>query len=110
MMSLLRITFGVLVGVAFFASLAFFGQRFPAAAPRVVGIFLGLLGMLLPYSVVYVSLRRGWIRIRAIGKVSVYERHKNPFGFWSYICFWLFIGTFFFAFGICFVVSPDLLK
>jgi threonine/homoserine/homoserine lactone efflux protein len=42
MISLLRVVFGVLVGIGFLVGLAFLGRQFPTAAGRIWFMFLGL--------------------------------------------------------------------
>jgi hypothetical protein len=106
MMSLIRIAFGVLVGVGFFVGLGFLGQRFPTAAPRVwcmvMGFGVGGLGVWC----VRRSLRLGVTG----GKFTKYEREVSPFHFWFYIFFYSLLSVFFIAFGACSILSPKLLS
>jgi len=46
------------------------------------------------------GLRRGAISLNAKGSISVYERRRNPFGFWFYICLFGLIGLMVFSVGI----------
>jgi hypothetical protein len=106
MMSLLRITFGVLVGVGFFVGLGYLGQKFPTATPRVWCMIMGLgFGGLLAWFV------RRCIRLGVTGgKFTRYVRAVSPFHFWFYIFFYSILGIFFLAVGACSILAPKILS
>jgi hypothetical protein len=106
MVSLLRIIFGVLVGVGFFVGLGYLGQKFPTAAPRVFGMIMGLgVGSLLVWFI------RRCVRIGVTGgKFTRYERDASPFHLWFYIFFYSLLSIVFLAFGACSILGPKLLS
>lgn len=106
MKSLLRIVFGVLVGIGFLAGLAFLGRRFPTAAARVWLMFLGLgSGGLL----IWLAARD--LRLGVTGRrFTRYERGVSPFHFWFYILFYSLLGIFLLAVGACSILAPHLLS
>ena len=105
MMSLLRIIFGVLVGIGFFVALAFLSDHFPRATGRfaftIIGCGLGVLGIW--------SVRRS-LRIGVAGTFGAgsYNRDINPFGFWLFILIFSLFTLFGFAIAICSVLAPKL--
>ena len=106
MRSLLRIIAGVLVGVGFFVGVAVLGRQFPVAAPRVLGMIMGLgVGSL----TVWVVSRCLWLGV-AGGKFTRYERSVSPFHFWFYILFYSILGIFSLAFGACCILALKILS
>ena len=86
MMSLLRIVFGVLVGIGILAGLVFVGWRFPAFAHRTAGLLFVPPGCFMAW-LISRSLRLGVITVKG----SRYERHVRPFVFWFYVFFFSFV-------------------
>ena len=106
MMSLLRIVFGVLVGIGMLVSVAFLAKQFPVAAGRLWFMTLSLgMGSFLLWVVRY-SLLSGV----SGGRRTRYRRSASPFHFWFYIVFYSFLGAVFVAFGVCSVLAPHLLS
>ena len=106
MMSLLRIIFGVLVGIGFFVGLAFLGKQFPTAASRIWVMFLGFGSGGLFVWLVFRGLRLGVTG----GRFTRYERSVSPFHFWFYILFYSLMGMFLLAVGACSILAPHLLS
>ena len=105
-MSLLRILFGVLIGVGFFVGLGYLGQKFPAATSRVLPVIMGFgPGSLLVWFICR-CLRLGVTG----GKFTQYERTISPFHFWFYILFYSLIAVFCLAFGAYSLLEPKLLS
>ena len=104
MKSLLRVVFGVLVGIGFLIGLGFLSTRFPTAAGRVWFMFLGLgSGGLL------VWLAAHDLRLGVTGRrFTRYERSVSPFHFWSYILLYSLLGIFLLAVGACSILAPHL--
>lgn len=105
-MSLLRIIFGVLIGIGLLVGLAVLVRQFPAAAGRIWFMFLGLgSGGLL----VWLAARD--LRLGVTGRrFTRYERSVSPFHFWSYILFYSLLGVFLLAVGACSILAPSLLS
>ena len=93
-MSLLRIVFGVLVGIGIFVGIGFLGRQFPGITAFV---FLWLFGALMTWKIVR-SLKTGKMAINARTKFVVYGR--DSFEFWFYILFFGFIGILAFCGGV----------
>src|SRR4029077_2807188 len=106
MKSLLRIVFGVLVGIGFLVGLAFLGRQFPTAAGRIWFMCLGFgSGGLL----VWLAVRD--VRLGVTGRrFTRYERSVSPFHFWFYILFYSLMGMFLLAVGACSILAPHLLS
>jgi hypothetical protein len=106
MKSLLRIIFGVLIGIGFLAGLAFLVRQFPTAAGRIWFMFLGLgSGGLL----VWLAARD--LRLGVTGRrFTKYERSVSPVHFWFYILFYSLLGIFLLAVGTCSILAPNLLS
>lgn len=86
LMSLLRILFGVLVGIGIFVGIGFLGKYFPRATAFV---FLAAFGVLMTWKIGY-SLRTETMAVHAGTRSAVYRR--DSFGFWFYILFFGFLG------------------
>ena len=106
MTSLLRIVFGVLVGVSILVGAAFLTKQFPVAAGRIWFMTLGLAVGSLLLCVVCSSLRSGV----SGGRHSSYHRSNSPIHFWFYIGFYSVLAAIFVAFGVCSVLAPHLLS
>ena len=63
----------------------------PIYAAVVMSIILSTLGSFALYSA-FNGVRRGVVKINAKGSLSVYDRRRNPFGFWFYIFLFTLIG------------------
>jgi hypothetical protein len=87
-MPLLRIIFGVLIGIGFIVGLAFLANQFPTAAARIWFMILSFGGGALFVWFVVRGLRLG---VTTVGRFARYERSVSPFHFWFYILF-LFAG------------------
>jgi hypothetical protein len=83
-MSILRITFGVLIGGGLLAGALWLAVQFPRAA---AAVFLWLFGAGLVYLVTE-GLHRGAICARR----SRYERSSSPFSYWFYVLFYSLLG------------------
>jgi hypothetical protein len=106
MMSLLRILFGVLIGVGLLAGIAVLCQHYPVAARYAWCLVMGFgVGGFLTWFV-FRCLRLGVTG----GRFSRYERSSSPFHFWFYICLYSLLSTFFFAFGVCSILAPRVLQ
>jgi len=106
MKSLLRIIFGVLIGIGFLVGFAFLGRQFPTAAGRIWFMCLGLgSGSLL----VWLAARD--VRLGVTGRrFTRYERSVSPFHFWFYILLYWLLGVFLLAVGACSILAPHLLS
>ncbi len=105
MKSLLRIVFGVLVGIGFLVGLAFLGRQFPTAAGQIWFMLLGLgSGGLM----VWLAARD--LRLGVTGRrFTRYERSVSPFHFWFYILFYSLLGIFLLAVGAGSILAPRVL-
>jgi hypothetical protein len=106
MNSLLRIIFGVLIGIGFLVGLACLGRQFPTAAGRIWFMCLGLgTGGL------HVWLAARDVRLGVTGgRFSRYERSGSPLHFWFYILLYSLVGIFLLAVGACSILAPHLLS
>lgn len=109
-MSLIRISFGVLVGVLVLIGLVvvadYLNRHFPTATHRIFCSLMGLGGGSFFVWGVHRCLRLGYCG----GRYTAYRRDVHPFHFWFYICFYSLLGTFFLAFGYCSIFAPKLLS
>jgi len=99
-MSLLRIVFGVLVGIGIFVGIGFLGRQFPGITAFV---FLWLFGAFAAWKIVH-SLKTGKMAINARTKFVAYGR--DSFEFWFYIFFIGFIGILSFYGGVYCLFHP----
>ena len=105
-MSLLRIVFGVLIGVGVLVGLALLGRQFPTATSRIWFVFLGFgTGGLLIW-LAFRDLRLGVTG----GRFTRYERSVRPFHFWFFILFYALLGMFFLVVGASSILAPNLLS
>jgi hypothetical protein len=88
-MSLLRIIYGVLIGICLLAGFLDFAWYFPTVALSLVFCSMGVFALYL----VSHGLQNGVIR----AKGARYGRSSNPFGFWFCILFYTAFGLFFCA-------------
>lgn len=93
-MSLLRIVFGVLVGIGIFVGIGFLGRYFPGITAFA---FLWLFGVLMVWKIVR-SLKTGKMAINARAKSVVYGRESIEF--WYYIFFFGCFGILSFCGGV----------
>ena len=104
MMSLLRIIFGVLLGVGFIVSLAYLGEHFPRATGRVVFVIMGCgLGSLGIWTVLR-CLRRGFSG--GGNAFRYYKRSDEPFRFWLFVSAYSLGAIFGFTVAVCSVFVP----
>jgi hypothetical protein len=78
----------------------------PGLGIGILFIFGGVFVLLIPFS----ALKRGTFTAGRGSAISVYDRYRNPIGFWFYIFFYTFIGALIMAFAICLLIHPSLLN
>jgi hypothetical protein len=107
MMSLLRIIFGVLVGIGFFVGLGFLCKWFPHFTLHAICLVMGCgLGSLCVF-VIKLCLQKGVIEGGRWGRRC--ERSLNPISFWSHIVLYAFFAIISFAFAVASVLVPKFL-
>jgi len=87
MKSILRIIFGILFGICALFGVFYFRSKI---SPKMLCIIIPWATSLAMSWSFFFGLREG----KLSAKGSVYEREKNPFGFWFYVFFYSFIIIF----------------
>jgi len=103
MKSLLRIIFGLLICIFIFFILFILSTKM---SPRIIDTILGCSFALIIFGLFVFHVRKG--RIYAAG--SIYDRHKNPFGFWFYVFFYSFLILFCLFIGVCYFLKIPWIK
>jgi hypothetical protein len=79
----------------------------PIYGAVVTFIIFSTVGSYLLYGA-FDALRQGVISINAKASISVYDRRRNPFGFWFYILLFMLIGLMAFGMAFYFLLHPHL--
>jgi len=88
-MSLFRSILRILIACALIVAIfMYFGRHYPWI---LMFVMFSTASVAFLYKI-FCWLRGGIVTINAKGLISVYERHRNPFGFWFYIFFVTLIG------------------
>jgi hypothetical protein len=93
-MSILRILFGVLLGVCLLFGFLKFGIRFPGVMAFILCSFIG--GKILFYPLCGLMT----------GRIGYYNRSENPIEFWFWVTFCSFMGCFFVGTGVYYFLYP----